>query len=224
MSSQKVVIIGTGGFGREVLDVIDAVNQVAPSYEMLGFITEPGYQQPGEQINEAPVLGYFDWLEAHKHEVKAVCGVGAPHVRRRLVQQAAQAGVEFFTLVHPRAILTRWVTLGTGVVITAGCILTNNIRIGDHVHLNLDSTIGHDVVIEDYVTVSPGVHVSGNVTLKEGSFIGTGANLIEGKTVGAWSVIGAGGVVIADVPPNVTAVGNPVKTVKTRPDGWHLEV
>jgi len=223
MGSQKVVIIGTGGFGREVLDVIEAVNQVSPTYEMLGFITEPGYQQPGERINEAPVLGYFDWLEAHNGEVKAVCGVGAPHIRRRLVQQAVQAGVEFFTLVHPRAILTRWVTLGSGVVITAGCILTNNIRIGDHVHLNLDSTVGHDVVIEDYVTVSPGTHVSGNVTLKEGSFIGTGANLIEGKTVGAWSVIGAGGVVIADVPPNVTAVGNPVKTVKTRPEGWHLE-
>ncbi|MEJ2759134.1 MAG: hypothetical protein P8046_11690, partial [Anaerolineales bacterium] len=168
MSVQTVVIIGTGGVGREVLDVIDAVNQVAPAYEMLGFITEPGYQQPGELINEAPVLGYFDWLEAHRGEVKAICGVGAPHVRRRLVLQASQAGVEFFTLVHPRAILTRWITLGTGVVITAGCILTNNIRIGDHVHLNLDSTVGHDVVIEDYVTVSPGVHVSGNVTLKEG--------------------------------------------------------
>ena len=90
-------------------------------------------------------------------------------------------------------------------------------------HLNLDSTVGHDAVIEDYVTVSPGVHVSGNVTLKEGSFIGTGANLIEGKTVGAWSVVGAGSAVISDIAPNVTAVGIPAKAVKTRPDGWHLE-
>ncbi|MGD2027731.1 MAG: acetyltransferase [Anaerolineales bacterium] len=223
MSLQKVVIIGTGGFGREVLDVIEAVNQVQPTYQMLGFITEPGYQQPGDQINEAPVLGYYNWLEANRHAVKAICGVGAPAVRRRLVRKAEAAGAAFFSLVHPRAILTRWVTLGSGTIITAGCILTNNIRLGNHVHLNLDCTVGHDAVLEDFVTVSPGVHISGNVTLQQGSFIGTGANLIEGKTVGEWSVVGAGSVVVNDIPPNATAVGTPAKEIKTRPPGWHLQ-
>ena len=214
MSLQKVVIIGTGGFGREVLDVIEAVNQVSPTYEILGFITEPGYQQPGDLINEAPVLGYFDWLEANRGEVHAICSVGAPPTRKRLIEKAEEIGVQFFSVVHPRAIMTRWVTLGSGSIITAGCILTNNITLGRHVHLNLDCTVGHDAVLEDYVTVSPGVHISGNVTLKTGSFIGTGANLIEGKTVGEWSVIGAGSVVIRDIPPHVTAVGIPARTVK----------
>lgn len=215
MSLEKVVIIGTGGFGREVLDVLEAVNAVTPTYEIVGFVTEPGYQQPGEQINEAPVVGHFDWLADHAGEVKAICGVGAPATRQRLVRQAEGIGASFFSVVHPRAILTRWVTIGTGVVITAGCILTNNIKIGDHVHLNLDSTVGHDAVIEDFVTVSPGVHISGTVTLKTGSFIGTGANLIEGKTVGEWSVVGAGSVVVRDIPPQVTAVGIPAKIIKT---------
>lgn len=223
MRLQKVVIIGTGGFGREVLDVIEAVNQVQPTYQMLGFITEPGYQQPGDRINEAPVLGYYDWLEANRHEVKAICGVGAPAVRRRLVRKAEAMGVAFFSLVHPRAVLTRWVILGSGSIITAGCILTNNIRIGNHVHLNLDCTVGHDAVLEDFVTVSPGVHISGNVTLERGCFIGTGASLIEGKTTGEWSVVGAGSVVVKDIPPNATAVGIPAKEVKTRSPGWHLD-
>ncbi|MEJ2510588.1 MAG: acetyltransferase [Anaerolineales bacterium] len=222
MKIEKVVIIGTGGFGREVLDVLEAVNQVETRYEILGFITEPGFQNPGELINDKPVLGYYDWLEQNKDQVKAICGVGAPATRLRLIRQAEQMGVQFFSVIHPRAILTRWVKLGTGSIITAGCILTNNITIGEHVHLNLDCTVGHDVVIEDCVTVSPGVHISGNVRLKEGSFIGTGANLIEGKTVGRWAVVGAGSVVVKDVPANSTAVGIPAAVIKTRQPGWHL--
>ena len=214
MSLTEVAIIGAGGFGREVLDVLEAVNQVSPTYEIMGFITEPGYHQSGELINEAPVLGGFDWLAAHP-DVKVICGVGAPATRKRLIARAEEAGAEFFSVVHPRIVMTRWVTMGSGTIITAGCILTNNIVLGNHVHLNLDCTVGHDVIIEDYVTVSPGVHVSGNVTLKEGCFIGTGANLIEGKTVGAGSVIGAGSVVVKDIPPHVTAVGIPAKIIKT---------
>lgn len=223
MKIEKVVIIGTGGFGREALDVLEAVNQVEARYEILGFITEPGFQQPGTLINEKPVLGYYDWLEENKSEVRAICGVGAPAIRRRLVRQAQKIGVQFFSVVHPRALLTRWVQIGEGSIITAGCILTNNISIGDHVHLNLDATVGHDAVIEDFVTVSPGVHVSGNVRLAQGSFIGTGANLIEGITVGPWSVVGAGGVVVKNIPTNTTAVGNPAKVIKTHQPGWHLE-
>ena len=222
MKIEKVVIIGTGGFGREVLDVLEAVNQVETRYEILGFITEPGFQNPGELINDKPVLGYYDWLEQNKDQVRAICGVGAPATRLRLIRQAEQMGVQFFSVIHPRAILTRWVKLGTGSIITAGCILTNNITIGEHVHLNLDCTVGHDVVIEDCVTVSPGVHISGNVRLEEGSFIGTGANLIEGKTIGRWAVVGAGSVVVKDVPANSTAVGIPAAVIKTRQPGWHL--
>ena len=223
MTIQKVVIIGTGGFGREVLDVLETINQVEEQYDILGFVTEPGYHKPGEQINDKPVLGYYDWLEQHKDQVRAICGVGATATRRRLIQQAEHLGVRFFSAVHPRAITTRWITLGTGSIITAGCILTNNIAIGSHVHLNLDATVGHDVVIEDFVTVSPGVHISGNVRLEQGSFIGTGANLIESKTVGAWSVVGAGSVVVNDIPANSTAVGIPAKVIKSRNPGWHLE-
>jgi sugar O-acyltransferase (sialic acid O-acetyltransferase NeuD family) len=221
MANQKVVIIGAGGFGREVLDVFEAVNQAKPTYEILGFIVEPGYQNPGTILNDIPILGYYDWLEENKADVQAICGVGAPEQRRRLIHKAEKIGVQFCTVIHPNAIYTRWMEVGTGSIITAGCILTNNIYIGNHVHLNLDCTVGHDVIIEDFVTVSPGVHISGNVKLREGSFIGTGANLIEGKEIGAWSVVGAGCAVIKDVEPNTLVVGVPGKVAKTMPEGWH---
>ena len=223
MEKQKVVIIGAGGHAREVLDVIEAINQETPRFEMMGFIVEPGYQSPGTVINDAPVLGHLDWLEKNRHEVKVVCGVGFPAPRYRVIQKVNQIGVEFVNLIHPNTLLTRWVTLGTGVIITAGCILTNQIKIGNHVHLNRHCNVSHDNLLEDFVTVSPGANLSGNVTLKQGCFIGTGASIIEGKTVGAWARVGASSAVIDDIPDNTTAVGVPADAVKTRPAGWHLE-
>ena len=87
-------------------------------------------------------------------------------------------------------------------------------------HLNLDCTIGHDVVMADFVTLAPGVHVSGWVTLEEGCYVGTGANIIERNTIGAWSIVGAGSTIIRDVPKNTTVVGTPGNVIKTREDGW----
>ena len=218
---QRVVIIGAGGFAREVLDVLEAVNTRKDAYEILGFIVDPDFAKAGVVVNDKPVLGGFDWLGAHREDVKAVCGVGEPQLRFRLVERAKSVGARFFSVIHPGAILTRWVTLGEGTIITAGCLLTNRIRIGDHVLVNLDCTIGHDTVIEDFVTLSPGVHVSGNVIIREGSSVGTGANIIEKKTLGAWSTLGAGTTVVQDVPDNSTVVGVPGKVIRTRPGGWH---
>jgi sugar O-acyltransferase (sialic acid O-acetyltransferase NeuD family) len=219
---KQVVIIGAGGFAREVLDVFDAVNAITPTYEVLGFVVDQQYGKPGEIINAKPILGGFDWLEKHKG-IHTVCGVGAPEHRLQLIRRAAEAGSTFCSIVHPNVILTRWIEIGEGTVITAGCILTNQIKIGNHVHINLDSTIGHDVVIEDYVTISPGAHISGNIVLKEGSYIGTGANIIEKKVIGNWSVVGAGSTVTKDVPDNSTVVGIPARVIKTREVGWQLQ-
>lgn len=219
---KKVVIIGAGGFAREVLDVLEACNQEKPSYDVLGYIVEAPYGSPGTFINGLPILGGFDWLQEHKEKVYVICGVGTPQSRRRLILQAKGIGCRFFRTVHPSAVLTRWIEMGDGVVITAGCILTNQIRIGDHVHVNLACTIGHDSVLEDYVTLAPGVHVSGNVTLEEGCYVGTGVSIIEKIHVGSWSIIGSGSTIIENVSPNTTVVGIPGKTIKQREAGWHL--
>jgi sugar O-acyltransferase (sialic acid O-acetyltransferase NeuD family) len=219
---KKIVIIGAGGFGREVLDVIDACNQADEIYEPLGFIVDPQYGTPGTLINNKPILGGFDWLEKHVDDVYVTCGVGPSHLRYQLIQRAIAVNCRFINLIHPSTIITRWVTMGQGVIITAGCILTNQIKIGSHVHLNLDCTIGHDVVLQDFVTLAPGVHVSGNVTLGLGCYVGTGANIIEKLQVGDWSIIGAGSAIVKSIPPNTTVVGIPGKIIKERQPGWHL--
>ncbi len=219
---RNFVIIGAGGFAREVLDVFEACVEAGEDYKVLGYIVEAQFGAPGTIVNDNPILGGFDWFKTQPPDTYAVCGVGAPEVRRRLTLQAEQNGACFSNIIHPTAVVPRRLTLGQGIVITAGCIFTNNIRIGNHVHVNLDCTIGHDAVLEDYATLAPGVHVSGNVTLGEGAYVGTGANIIEKKKIGAWSVVGAGSVITSDVPPDATVVGVPGKVMKTRPVGWHL--
>jgi sugar O-acyltransferase (sialic acid O-acetyltransferase NeuD family) len=220
---KKVIIIGAGGFAREVLDIFEACNQEKLTYDVLGYIVEARFGAAGTLVNEKPILGDFDWLAEHGDDVFVICGVGAPHHRMRLIQKAMEFDCRFCNIIHPSVITTRWVEMGVGNVIGAGSILTNQIRIGDHTHINLDSTIGHDAVLEDFVTLAPGVHISGNVSLFEGCYVGTGANILEKIHVGSWSTVGAGTTVVRDVPPNTTVVGVPGRVIKKRESGWHLQ-
>lgn len=220
---KNIVVIGAGGFGREVMDVIVACNQHGRSASKpLGFIVDPEYGVPGALVNGLPILGGFDWLEKNANKVSVICGVGDSHRRFRLINRAKEINCTFSSVIHPSAILTQWVRIGEGTVITAGTILTNQIQIGNHVHINLDCTIGHDVVLRDFATLAPGVHVSGNVILDEGCYIGTGVNILEKLHVGAWSVIGAGSTIIKDVPANTTVVGVPGSVIKVRQPGWQF--
>jgi sugar O-acyltransferase (sialic acid O-acetyltransferase NeuD family) len=219
---KNVVIIGAGGFAREVLDIFDACIDAGDRYDVLGYVVDSPFGTPGTIVNEKPILGGLEWLDGHHRDIFVICGVGAPEVRRRLVVDAVKKGARFCSIVHPSVRMSKWNSLGVGVIIAAGCILTNQIRIGDHVQLNLDCTVGHDVAIGDFVTVSPGTHISGNVTIRTGSNIGTGVNIINRLEIGEWSVIGAGSTIIQDVPPNATVIGVPGKVVKRREDGWYL--
>ncbi len=215
----KIVIVGAGGFAREVQDVIRNIGETR--FYLVGFVDD--FVEVGASLNGKYVLGGFSWFKTPEARgVSAVVGVGAPEVRRKLALRVQEIGVPFATVVDPSIIASPHVTIGHGTVICPGVILTNNIILGNHVHLNLGSTVGHDTVMEDFTTTAPGVHINGCNHLKEGAYIGTGANFNERITVGEWSVIGSGASVVRDIPANATAVGCPAKVIKTREKGWHL--
>ena len=121
--------------------------------------------------------------------------------------------VKFATLINLSVMCSRHIAVGAGSVICAGTIITVDVSIGDHVLINLDCTIGHDAVIHDFVTIYPSVNVSGNVMVGEGAELGTGMQIIQGKSIGRESVVGAGAVVVRDIPEKCTAVGSPAKPV-----------
>jgi sugar O-acyltransferase (sialic acid O-acetyltransferase NeuD family) len=221
--TRKIVIIGAGGLAREVMDLIDAVNSVSPTYEMVGFVVEASYGRPGDLVGGKKILGDLDWFEGRQDQVEAICVVGAPELRRRLVLKAAALKVRFCSVVHPTAVISRRAGIGLGTVIQAGCLLSGEAQVRDHVYLNFHCTVAHDDVLEDFVILSPGAHLSGNVHVGEGTYIGTGASIIEKVTIGKWSRIGAGSTVLKDVRSNVTAFGVPSKEVWEREESWHLK-
>jgi sugar O-acyltransferase (sialic acid O-acetyltransferase NeuD family) len=211
---QSIVILGAGGFGREVLDIIIAQNRVSKRWKILGFVDE-NLELKGKMLNGYPVLGSFDWFsKIDLKEIRVVCAIGDNISKKKVVEKAKGLGLRFANVVHPSVIMTEFVTLGEGVIICAGCILTNQITIGNHVIINLDVTIGHDSIIEDFCTLSPGVHISGRNKIGEGANVGTGAVTIQGIVIGRWSIIGAGAVVAQDIPDKVVAVGVPAKPIK----------
>jgi len=210
----KLVILGAGGLAREVHWILQDMNhEGTEECTVLGFIAEDPASWH-KMLCGLPVLGDLEWVRSSKEKLKAVCAVGSPRAKKCLVERAKALGLEFCTLVHPSVQSSKYVDIGRGTVVAAGCILTTHIRIADHVFLNLDTTVGHDAVIEDFVNVAPGCHISGNVVVREGADLGTGAVVLQGIVIGRWAVVGAGAVVIKDVPDGSVVVGVPAKVIR----------
>jgi serine acetyltransferase len=110
--------------------------------------------------------------------------------------------------------MSELVTIGEGTIICAHTIITVNIEIGAHVIINLDCTIGHDAILHDFVTLYPSVNVSGITEIGHCSELGTGVQIIQCKKVGEYSIVGAGGVIVKDIPIKCTAVGSPAKPIR----------
>ena len=147
-------------------------------------------------------------------EICVAVAVGYPELRRRIVEKLkVNSNIVFPNIIAPDAKVSEFVELGEGCIICYGNIITVNIKIGDFFLANRCCTVGHDCVVGDYVTLNPMVSVSGNVTVEDCVDIGTGANIIQGKTLGANCVIGAGAVVVKDIPQGSTAVGVPAKPI-----------
>jgi sugar O-acyltransferase (sialic acid O-acetyltransferase NeuD family) len=209
-----IVIVGAGGFGREVLDIIEATNRVAPTWDFLGFLDDG---EPDEELlarRGAKHLGPTDRLA--DIDAQYVIGVGSGEVRARIDAQATSFGRQAATIIHPAAIFGSDIEVGEGSVVCALACLTTNVRLGRHLQINLGCTVGHDAVLEDYVTLFPGASISGNVTLGEGTSVGTRAAVLPGINVGAGASLGAGAVVVGSVLSGMTVVGVPARPVTPR--------
>lgn len=208
---KDIVIIGAGGFGREVAWLIEDINEIDKQWNILGFVDD-NESDLGKNINGYNVLGDKTWL--YDKQVYVVNAVADPKTRKQIMEKLSHTDNMYPTLIHPNVIYSNKVEFGEGCIVGAGNILTVDIVIGNHVIINIDSTIGHDAIIADYSTILPGVNISGHVHLEECSMIGTGTAIIQGLSIGKNSIIGAGSVVTKNIPANCTAVGAPANPIK----------
>ena len=205
---KNLVIVGNGGFAREVEWLVKRINAVTPTWNFLGFVDE--------DTTPANVWGNDDDVINTAEELYVAISIGTSPVREKIYNRyKVNPNIKFANLIDPSVLYDEdSVKLGEGNIICAGTIITVDITIGNCNIINLDCTVGHDAIIGDFVTINPSVNVSGNVTLGNLTNIGTGTQIIQGKAIGESTIVGAGAVVSKDLPANCTAVGIPAKVIK----------
>ena len=217
--TNRLVIFGAGGLAREFHDIVEAVNAHdaqrgnTPTWEFLGFID--GSTQCDERItSRGPILGDDAFVAQLAEGTHFVVAIAHTAVRRRVAELAESKGLVGAVIVHPRALVGhRAVTLGEGTVVSANAIITTDVTLGRHVHVDRGVQIGHDSVLADFVSTYPAATIAGTVSIEAGSTVGSNATVIQGLAIGANAFVGAGAVVIRDVPANVTVVGVPAQPV-----------
>lgn len=210
---EKIVIVGAGGFGREVKMLIDQLNSKENVYEFEGYYDDAF--EIGTTINSNEVLGSILDLANTTEKLNVVVAIGAPDIKRKIIEKLSNPNLRFPTLIDPSVLIgTEFVSIGKGCIICAGTIITCNIEIKDFVILNLMCTVGHDTTIHSYSSFMPSVNISGEVVIHEGVYVGTGAKIINQLEIGEQTIIGAGAVVSKTLPEKCTAVGIPAKPIK----------
>jgi sugar O-acyltransferase (sialic acid O-acetyltransferase NeuD family) len=207
--STKIAIYGFGGFGREVKNLIEDINE----YEFIGFFDDNSTIENADA--KYKILGGIKELNNWPEEISVAVAIGDPTTKKGIVEKIINTNVNFPNLIHPSVIGNpNNYTIGKGCIICANNIITVDISIGDFLILNLSCTVGHDTVIKDFCSVMPGVNISGEVELGNCSYIGTGAKIINLVEIGENTIVGAGAVVSKSLPANCTAVGIPAKPIK----------
>lgn len=212
MLMKNLIIIGAGGVGREVSLIVEQLNYLEATWNLIGFIDD-NVEMFGEAINGYSVIGGIETLNFYNEDYYIVIAIANYKIKKDIVDKINNR-LPFATIVHPKVWIHDFMTVGEGSIIYEGAIITANVEIGKHVIISPKCGIGHDSIIKDYVSLLWNVNISGSDIIEEGVLIGSGATVIQNKTIGNTSIIGAGSVVIDDIPSGSTVVGVPGKVIK----------
>jgi sugar O-acyltransferase (sialic acid O-acetyltransferase NeuD family) len=215
---KRIVIIGAGGFAREVRWLIEDINMRKREYEFAGYVVSD-LSKVGEHDSLDQIVGDYSWLSKQKGDIYATLGIGNPAARLKVSGElhALSKSIHFPALIHPSVQFDRGsCEVGEGVIVCAGTIGTVNLQFKPFCMVNLACTVGHESVLGRGVVMNPTVNISGGVTLGDGVLVGTGAQILQYISIGENAVVGAGSVVTKDVEPGRTVVGIPAKPLEKK--------
>jgi UDP-perosamine 4-acetyltransferase len=203
---ERIVIIGAGGFGREVLQLIDR-----NLYEPVGFIDT---NTPQFSHLSLPVLGDDSLIpDLHKEDIAScVCvALGNMKKRKKIFDIVTKHNLKLPPIIHSSAVILTEKFIGEGAIIYPNVVVMDNCKIGRGVLLNSGVTLGHDVAIGDFSNINPGANMGGYINVGRQVLVGIGSSIREKVDVGDEAIIGAGSVVLKDVAPKTTVYGVPAK-------------
>lgn len=216
-NTKKIIILGTGGTSRDILDIIFDINASVRSapYECIGFLDDD-LTKHGEVINGIEVVGTLSKASKLK-DVWFVNGIGSPESffkKEEIIKKSELPIDKFVALIHPTASVSKTAVIGNDSVIFQNVVISANSRIGNHVVILPNSIISHDDIIEDYTCVATGVCISGKAHVGKSCYLGANCTLKEDIIVGDHSLVGMGSVVLSDISTNSVFVGNPAKFLR----------
>jgi sugar O-acyltransferase (sialic acid O-acetyltransferase NeuD family) len=204
----RLIIVGAGGFGREVLAWATDI-ALGGGIPVAGFLDDSPRALDGFDI-DVPILTTPADYEIGAND-RFICAVGDPETRMHMCEALSGRGARFATLVHPSAIVGPRCRLGEGSIVCPRAVITTDVTVGRHVVINVMSSVGHNAQIDDYCTLSVHCDVTGYARLKQGVFMGSHASVLPSVEVGEFARIGAGSVVLHKVKPRATMLGVPAK-------------
>ncbi|HMB95403.1 MAG TPA: acetyltransferase [Tepidisphaeraceae bacterium] len=206
-----VVIVGAGGHGKVVLDILRAADQ----HRIKGFL-DADTALTGSEFAGVKVLGPVNLLPKLRHQKirGAIIAIGDNRVRASYARLVLDAKLELFNAIHPSATISPTATLGQNVVVAAGAVISTEAKIADSVIINTNCVIDHECEIGEASHICPGALLAGRVRIGIGVFVGLGAKILPCLNIGDHAIIGAGATVIRDVPSGATVVGTPARIIK----------
>jgi len=205
---KNIIIVGASGFGREVLRLIENINEASPTWNVLGFLDDNPNALDGVECEYTIIGSIEDWEP--NHDVSLACALAFPEVKKKVVEMLKERGAEFATLVHPNAVVNPRSTIGEGTIVTNNCSISDNAHIGAFCTI-LGSGVAHDASVGDYSTLSGKCQLNGHVTVGRMVYMGCGVLVAPSVKIGDGATIGIGSVVISKVKDGTKVFGNPAK-------------
>jgi len=213
----KILIVGAGGHGQVVADILQAQRLAGEEVDVIGFVDDDP-ELEGQHHLGRPVLGTLAAIPRIGPDA-VILAVGDNTRRACLDQDMRRAGHRFVTARHPSALIAGGTSVGDGSMICARVVVGCCSRVGRGVILNTACTVDHHARLDDFVHVAPGVHLGGDVSIGSRSLLGIGAIVLPGVSIGCGVVVGAGAVVTRDVAAGATVVGVPAVPIGVRVPG-----
>ena len=208
---KQLIIVGAGGFGRELLQWCKDILIIRNEWEIAGFIDDNLSALEGYEC-DYNVIGTINDCQPNENQVFALA-IAEPKLKKEIVSKLENRGAKFVQIIHPDARIGSFNELGKGLVMYPNARITVNTKIGDYVTILDNTSIGHDVVIGNYTTISASCGINGHVYVGESSYFGCNASTIPGIKIGDACHIGIGSVVVNSIKSGMQVFGNPAKRI-----------